>query len=162
MVSLCKEGMQCPVLRGVEDGVCDVKAKLYLALCSYFKFDEFRPGQLESLVPVLHGKDVFIRLATGSGKSLCMFLAPLAGSGSATAVIVSPLNGLMDEQVSLCTIIRYRGGGVINPYVYWTIGTHWNQCSTCDSKRASRQFRHRKVLYWYGVFVILIICVSMY
>lgn len=101
MVSLCKEGTQCPVLRGKEDGACDVKARLYSALRSYFKFDEFRPGQLESLVPLLHGKDVFIRLATGSGKSLCMFLAPLASSGCAMAVIVSPLNGLMDEQVSL-------------------------------------------------------------
>ena len=29
-----------------------------------------------------------------------MFLAPLASSDSAMAVIVSPLNGLMDEQVS--------------------------------------------------------------
>ena len=101
MVSLCKEGTQCPVLRGMEDDACEVKAKLHSALCSYFKFDEFRLGQLESLVPVLHGKDVFIRLATGSGKSLCMFLAPLAISDSAMAVIVSLLNGLMDEQVSL-------------------------------------------------------------
>ena len=100
MVSLCKAGTQCPVLRGMEDGACEVKAKLYSALYSYFKFNEFRPGQLESLVPVLHGKDVFVRLATGSGKSLCMFLAPLVYSESAMAVIVSPLNGLMDEQVS--------------------------------------------------------------
>ena len=108
MVSLCKEGMQCPVLRGVEDGACDVKANLQSALHSYFKFDEFRPGQLESLVPVLHGKDVFIRLATGSGKSLCMFLPPLATSGFAMAVIVSP-HGSMDEQVG-CFILRYRRG----------------------------------------------------
>ena len=101
MGCLCKKGTECPVLRGMEDGSCEVKAKLCLALCSYFKFDEFRPGQLESLVPVLHGKDVFIHLATGSGKSLCMFLGPLASSVSAMAVIISPLNGLMDEQVSL-------------------------------------------------------------
>ena len=84
---------------GEEDDACDVKAKLYSALRSYFKFTEFRQGQLESLVPILHGKDAFVRLATGSGKSLCMFLAPLASSDSAMAVIVSPLNGLMDEQV---------------------------------------------------------------
>ena len=49
-------------------------------------------------LPVVHGKDVFVRLATGSGKS-CMFLAPLAISDIAMAVIISPLNGLMDEQV---------------------------------------------------------------
>lgn len=89
------------MLRGETDDACDVKSKLYSALCSYFKFTEFRQGQLESLVPILHGKDVFVRLSTGSGKSLCMFLAPLASSDSAIAVIVSPLNGLMDEQVSV-------------------------------------------------------------
>ena len=61
----------------------------------------FRPGQLEALVPIAHGKDVFICLATGSGKSLCMLLAPLTASNTAMAVIVSLLNGLVDEQVQL-------------------------------------------------------------
>ena len=59
------------------------------------------------LSPVVHGKDVFVRLAaTGSGKSLCMLLAPLAISDIAMAVVISPLNGLMDEQV--CAIIWYN------------------------------------------------------
>ena len=63
-----------------------------------FNLVSFRPGQLEALLPILHGRDAFVRLPTGGGKSLCMFLVPLAhGDG----VIISPLNGLMDEQV-LC------------------------------------------------------------
>ena len=101
MVSLCKGGFQCPIMTGSTDGICEMRIKLQSTLLSYYKFDEFRPGQLESLIPIVHGKDVFICLATGSGKSLCMFLAPLAASNTAMAVIVSPLNGLMDEHVKL-------------------------------------------------------------
>ena len=52
-------------------------------------------------MPILHGNDVFVRMATGAGKSLCMFLAPLSVSEHAMGVIISPLNGLMDQQVQL-------------------------------------------------------------
>ena len=44
-------------------------------------------------------KDVFARMATGAGKSLCMFLAPLAISESAACIVISPLSALMDQQV---------------------------------------------------------------
>ena len=82
-----------------EGAGCVMPDKLKCALHKYYKHTDFRPGQLESLLPIVHGKDVFVRLATGSGKSLCMFLVPLAVSDSAMAIIISPLNGLMDEQV---------------------------------------------------------------
>ena len=59
---------------------------------------DFRTGQLEAILPALHGRDVFMRMATGSGKSLCMFTVPLAYSNDAVGVIISPLNALMDEQ----------------------------------------------------------------
>lgn len=39
-------------------------------------------------------------MATGGGKSLCMYLASLASSTSAVGVVISPLVGLMDEQVT--------------------------------------------------------------
>ncbi len=71
------------------------------ALEKYFHYSSLRPGQLEAVQPVLNGEDVFIRMATGSGKSLCMFLPPLSSSDtSAAAVVISPLNGLMEQQVS--------------------------------------------------------------
>ena len=50
-------------------------------------------------MPALHGKDVFVRMGTGSGKTLCMFLVPLAASNVATGLIISPLIGLMEQQV---------------------------------------------------------------
>ena len=49
---------------------------------------------------VLHGRDVFVRLPTGGGKSLCMFQTH---DPDTVGVIISPLIGLMDEQVKpLC------------------------------------------------------------
>ena len=42
---------------------------------------------------------ICVCIATDGGKSLCMFLAPLASSSSAIAVVISPLIGLMDEKV---------------------------------------------------------------
>lgn len=78
---------------------CQARLHLERALQRFYKFSGFRPGQLEAMLPLLHCKDVFVRMATGSGKSLCMFLPPLAVSESSMAVIISPLIALMDQQV---------------------------------------------------------------
>ena len=72
-------------------------SKAVSALEKHFGYSSFRPGQLEAILPILHGKDVFVMMATGSGKSLCMFLPPLVCGTVAIAVIRSPLIGLMDE-----------------------------------------------------------------
>ena len=64
-----------------------------------FGHSEFRPGQLKAAVNAMHGRDVFVQMSTGAGKTLCMFLPPLAMSGSSVGVIISPLNAIMDEQV---------------------------------------------------------------
>ena len=64
-------------------------------LRGHFKFSCFRPGQLDAVLPILHGKDVFVRMATGSGKSLCMFV-PVPASYS--SLVFSPLIGLMEQQ----------------------------------------------------------------
>lgn len=102
--SLCNCGSACPdvsaecVLDG-GDFNCPAKDLLVAALQKYFYHKEFRPGQLESILPAWHGQDVFVRMATGSGKSLCMFMLPLAVGEHAMAVIISPLNGLMEQQV---------------------------------------------------------------
>ena len=68
--------MKCPVMAsGAIEGVgCVVPEKLKCTLQKYYSYTQFRPGQLESLLAIAHGKDVFVKLATGSGKSLCMFL----------------------------------------------------------------------------------------
>ena len=86
-------------LCGVEGVSCAAYWKARDPLTKYFKFSDFRPGQLAALMPVLHGRDVLVRLATGAGKSLCIYLIPLAMGPSAGGVLISPLNGLMDQQV---------------------------------------------------------------
>ena len=91
---------QCDGMSGHCDGTsCSCKSKLQKMLRKYFGFSSFRPWQMEASLAVLHGKDVFVRMATGSGKSLCMFLSPLSKSDEAIGVVISPLNGLMDQQV---------------------------------------------------------------
>ena len=78
---------------------CNAYLRLVVALQFFGGLTSFRPGQLEALLPIAHGKDCFVRMATGAGKSLCMFLVPLAHDLPSVGVVISPLNCLMDEQV---------------------------------------------------------------
>ena len=82
---------------------CDVYLRLVVALQVLWGLTSFRPGQLEALLPIAHGQDCFVRMATGAGKSLCMFLVPLAHDVPSVGVVISPLNSLMDEQVLYIT-----------------------------------------------------------
>lgn len=88
----------CSISGCVGDGQCPARIQLYTTLRRFFKFAEFKPGQLEATMAVLHRKDVFVRMATGSGKSLCMFLPPLATRDDSMGMVISPLNALMDQQ----------------------------------------------------------------
>ncbi|KAJ3682940.1 hypothetical protein LUZ60_013167 [Juncus effusus] len=66
-------------------------------LKKYFGYSQFRPYQKEIIDQVLDGKDCLVVMATGSGKSLCYQIPPLVAKK--TAVIVSPLLSLMQDQV---------------------------------------------------------------
>ena len=59
---------------------CVAYSSLCTALHHHFGFSSFKAGQLEALLPALHGKDTYIRMATGGGQSFCMYLAPLTCS----------------------------------------------------------------------------------
>ena len=82
---------------------CAAQKKLMDALHSYYGFTSFRPGQLEALLLVAHGRDTFVRMPTGGGKTLCMFLVPLSIGSDAMGIIISPLVSLIEQQV--CTLI---------------------------------------------------------
>ena len=82
-----------------ELGACPAYSRARSAFESFFNFHTFRPGQLEVLLPVLHGRDLFARMATGAAKSICFYLVPLALGISAVGIVISPLNTLMDQQV---------------------------------------------------------------
>ena len=65
------------------------QSKLSEALRQYFGLSPFRVGQLDALLSVAHGQDTFVRILTGGGKSLCMFLLPLSISSNALWVSLS-------------------------------------------------------------------------
>jgi len=67
-------------------------------LKSVFGYDSFRPGQEEIVRHVLAGGDGLVIMPTGGGKSMCYQLPALLRTG--TALIVSPLIALMQEQVA--------------------------------------------------------------
>ncbi len=66
-------------------------------LKSFFGFDGFKGSQEKIIKNVLNGKDTFVIMPTGGGKSLCYQLPALMSAG--TAIVVSPLIALMKNQV---------------------------------------------------------------
>jgi ATP-dependent DNA helicase RecQ len=62
-----------------------------------FGFNSFKGDQLKVIKSLLKGKDCFVIMPTGGGKSLCYQLPALVCEG--TAIVVSPLIALMKNQV---------------------------------------------------------------
>ncbi|WP_343700494.1 DNA helicase RecQ [Chitinophaga sp.] len=69
------------------------------ALHEHFGFDSFKGNQEKIIKSILSGKDTFVIMPTGGGKSLCYQLPALMSPG--VALIVSPLIALMKNQVDL-------------------------------------------------------------
>jgi ATP-dependent DNA helicase RecQ len=72
-------------------------AEILGTLKSFFGFDGFKGNQEKIIKNLLNGKDTFVIMPTGGGKSLCYQLPALLSEG--TAIIVSPLIALMKNQV---------------------------------------------------------------
>src|SRR5687767_8223975 len=74
-------------------------ADLHQALRDQFGFDGFKGSQEDIIQSVLGGKDTFVIMPTGGGKSLCYQLPAVMLPG--VAIVVSPLIALMKNQVDL-------------------------------------------------------------
>ena len=95
----------CP-LAEITDDLCDlvgVRCVAYQkardALTKHFKFVACRPGQFSASDTSTTWQGCTGKDGYGSRKIPVMYLVPLAMRTSAVGVVISPLNGLMDQQV---------------------------------------------------------------
>src|SRR5258708_12143111 len=72
-------------------------------LQEHFGFDAFKDSQDAIIQSVLAGKDTFVIMPTGGGKSLCYQLPAIISEGR--AIIVTPLIPLIKTHVAL--LLRY-------------------------------------------------------
>ncbi|MBO5895574.1 MAG: DNA helicase RecQ [Alistipes sp.] len=81
---------------------------LHEKLREYFGFTSFKGNQEAVISNVLSGKDTFVLMPTGGGKSLCYQLPALIMDG--VAIVISPLIALMKNQVDAMRTFSTESG----------------------------------------------------
>ncbi len=81
---------------------------IHIALKKHFGFSSFKGLQEDVIKSLLEGRDTFVIMPTGGGKSLCYQLPALLLEG--TAIVVSPLIALMKNQVDAIRGISSQDG----------------------------------------------------
>ena len=107
--------------------------KLKTALKRYWGYDAFRPKQEEIVRDVLDGRDVCVVMPTGGGKSLCYQLPAVLQPGK-TAIVVSPLIALMQDQVAQLSQM-----GI--PAAMLNSTQSWNEQRETESRAEAGEFR---------------------
>lgn len=79
-------------------------------LKTFFGYDSFKGDQEAIIRNLIEGKDTFVLMPTGGGKSLCFQLPALVMPG--TAIVISPLIALMKNQVDVIRGFEEKRTGI--------------------------------------------------
>src|ERR1700756_1798640 len=122
------------------------------ALKRYWGYDAFRSKQEEIVRNILDGRDVCVVMPTGGGKSLCYQLPAVLQQGK-TAIVVSPLIALMQDQVAQLHQMGISAA-VLNS------GQSWNEQRETERRAEAGEFRllylsperlaKQEMLEWFG------------
>ncbi|RHZ48037.1 hypothetical protein Glove_562g38 [Diversispora epigaea] len=82
--------------KGKQSEPLEIESLILLAATKIFGFEEFRDGQKEAIISYLDGRDIFVSMKTGGGKTLCYALSAVCSKG--LTIIFSPLKALMEDQ----------------------------------------------------------------
>jgi ATP-dependent DNA helicase RecQ len=104
-------------------------------LKKYYGYDEFRPQQEKIIQNVLDGKNTFVLMPTGGGKSLCYQLPALKFEG--ITLVISPLIALMKDQVD-----ALKTNGIAAEYLNSTLSS--DEVSAIESNALKNKI---KILY---------------
>jgi ATP-dependent DNA helicase RecQ len=107
--------------------------KIKDALKKYWGYDAFRPKQEAIVCDVLAGRDVCVVMPTGGGKSLCYQL-PSALQSDKTAIVVSPLIALMQDQV-----VQLKQMGIPAAALNSSLG--WNEQREIERRAEAGDYR---------------------
>lgn len=91
-------------------------------LAQVFGYQSFRDGQHDVIQAIINGQDTLVLLPTGGGKSICYQIPALVKSG--TAIVISPLISLMQDQVE-----QLKQSGVKTTYLNSTLAPEDYQSS---------------------------------
>jgi ATP-dependent DNA helicase RecQ len=114
------------------------KGELLDALKRYFGFDSFKGEQGAIIQNLLEGRDTFVLMPTGGGKSLCYQLPSLLMDG--VAIVISPLIALMKNQVDFISNLSEHEGTA------HFLNSSLNKTATDQVKKDIREGR-TKLLY---------------
>ncbi|MCP3659743.1 MAG: DNA helicase RecQ [Bacteroidetes bacterium] len=81
-----------------------------------YGYNQFRGKQLEIINNVITGKNVFVLMPTGSGKSICYQIPALCRNG--IGIIISPLIALMQDQVNALKELGIKAAAINSSISY--------------------------------------------
>ncbi|XP_019618450.1 PREDICTED: ATP-dependent DNA helicase Q-like 3 [Branchiostoma belcheri] len=88
----------------------DTRARATRVAKDLWGFESLREAQLTAITAVSEGKDTFVGLATGQGKSICYQILPSISTSPTVVLVISPLHALVADQIHRYeSVTGYKG-----------------------------------------------------